>query len=173
MNTLLNATVFNPKTPLPISSLKEDWEEKRVTAWGVLVDDESDLKPLERALAPVLPVVLLLNITLLLLAVKNQFQVVALTGANFFASNPVIILSSLILIVFLVVAARITTRAEKLKVSADNAVFISVGNWIQHRYGVDVDYTQNLSDILADERVRNISNAPYFLSVKSVTTTTI
>jgi hypothetical protein len=167
MNTLLNATVFNPKTLLPISSLKEDWEGKRIAAWGVLVDDESDLKPLERAVAPVLPIILLLNIVLLLLAVKNQFQVVGMTGGNFFASNPVIIFSSLILVAFLVVTARITTRAEKLKNSADNTVFISVGNWIQHRYGVEVDYIQNLSDIMADEKARNINNAPYYLTVKN------
>jgi hypothetical protein len=167
MNTLLNATVFNPKTLLPISSLKEDWEGKRIAAWGVLVDDESDLKPLERAVAPVLPIILLLNIVLLLLAVKNQFQVVGMTGGNFFASNPVIIFSSLILVAFLVVTARITTRAEKLKNSADNTVFISVGNWIQHRYGVEVDYIQNLSDIMADEKARNTNNAPYYLTVKN------
>jgi hypothetical protein len=167
MNTLLNATVFNPKTLLPISSLKEDWEGKRIAAWGVLVDDESDLKPLERAVAPVLPIILLLNIVLLLLAVKNQFQVVGMTGGNFFASNPVIIFSSLILVAFLVVTARITTRAEKLKNSADNTVFISVGNWIQHRYGVEVDYIQNLSDIMADEKARNTNNTPYYLTVKN------
>lgn len=147
-------TPFNPKVLMPVSWLDEEWTQNRVFAWDVLNDEKTGLSRFERVAAPLVPIVLGVNVLLLILSLQAQAYIPGERTLGQVLLSPSVTISTLLVVFFTVLARKISSTAEKLRNTADSTVFMVVGLWIQRRYGLDFDYADALVAILSGEKVK-------------------
>jgi hypothetical protein len=152
-------TPYTPKELMALDWLEEEWTNNRLFAWDVLNDDASGLSLLERGAAPLISLIVGLDLILLIIALQVQIPV---NGMAAFTS-PIVVVLGLALIPFVLLAAKVSRVAKSLRNAADSTIFSTVGRWIRARYGVSIDFGDNLADILNEEIVRNGKNEDYYL----------
>lgn len=160
---------FSPHELMPVAWIGEEWANNRLLAWSVLNHASGGLGRLERAIAPLLPLVLMGSLSLLIFSLQFQFSTSGSSTFGSVFSNPVILLSTIFLSFTLVLTYRVTKAAERLRNVADKTIFSLMDTWIKSRYGLAVDYGDNLIKILNSEPIiiNSTSDGDYFLGTVS------
>lgn len=156
---------FSPHEPMPVAWIEDEWTNNRLLAWDVLNGDVGGLNKIERAVAPLLPIALMGSIMVLLFSVQLQFSTTQ--NSTFIAnmSSPMTLLSTVFLSLTLMLTYKVTKTAERLRNVADKTIFSVMNTWIKSRYGITVDYGENLIRILNNETIiiGTSPKADYFL----------
>jgi hypothetical protein len=157
---------YSAEKLMPVSWLQDEWNQNRFFAWDLLEDETLGLNRTEKAIAPLLSMIMLFSITMLYFSLQLSF--LGQRDSSNASLNPLVFISGLLCVAATFFCARINRKMDRLRNTADLTVNKIVNNWIRKRYGVDFDCTDDLVHILVDEPVKRPQERPYYLDIISV-----
>lgn len=151
---------FSPGQLMPVQWINEKWSDSRVNAWDILFDR---MVASNRLVMSPKNGLLVFSLIMVFIMLRVEYSM-GVTEFVAMLNNPLLLIFGTSTVFLTLKTRRVAVVAERYRNRADKSISETVKRWAMLRYGVEVNVTETLPEILVGQPVRPPKNSDYWLS---------
>lgn len=155
---------FSPGQLMPVQWINEKWSDSRVDAWDRLFDR---MVASNRLVMSPKNGLLVFSLIMVLIMLRVEYSM-GVTEFVAMLNNPLLLIFGTSTVFLTLKTRKVAVVAERYRNRADKSISETVKRWAMLRYGVEVNVTETLPEILVGQQVRPPKNSGYWLSTTTI-----